>query len=67
MSRGDHEEARHFVKAATDSSALKEARKETLSDVIDMDMHSIHAVSLVKKESGKVDPYHIYIPLMIGT
>ena len=60
LSRGDHEEARNFVKAATDSSALKEARKETLSDIIDMDMHSIHAVSLVKKESDKVDPYHIY-------
>ena len=60
MSRGDHEGAKNFVKAATDSSALKEARKETLSDIIDMDMHSIHAVSLVKKESDKVDPYHIY-------
>ena len=60
LSRGDHEGARKFVKAATDSSALKEARKETLSDIIEMDMLSIHAVSLVKKKSDKVDPYHIY-------
>ena len=34
LSRGDHEGARKFVKAATDSSAIKEARKETLSDII---------------------------------
>ena len=60
LSRGDHERARNFVKAATDSSAFKQARKEILSDIIDMDMHSIHAVSFVKKESDKVDPYHIY-------
>ena len=60
LSRGDHEGARNFVKAATDTGALREARKETLEDIIDMDMHSIHAMSMVKKESDKVDPYHIY-------
>ena len=44
LSRGNHEGAKQFVKAATDKCALKEARKETLSDIIDMDMHSIPAV-----------------------
>ena len=46
---GGHKDARNFVKAATDTGALREARKETLEDIIDMDMHSIHAVSMVKK------------------
>ena len=50
LSRGDHEGARNFVKAATDTGALRQARKETLEDIIDMDMHSIHAVSMVKKK-----------------
>ena len=58
--RGDARSAQNFVKACTDKQALNEVRKETMEDVIGLDMHSINAVAIVKKETDKVDPYHIF-------
>ena len=60
LSRGDAKSAQNFVKACTDKQALNEARKETMQDLIGLDMHSINAVSIVKKDTDKVDPYHIF-------
>ena len=57
LSRGD---AQSFVKAHTDKQALKEAHKETMHDLIGLDMHSISAVGTVKKHTEKVDPCHIF-------
>ena len=60
LSRGDAKSAQNFVKACTDKQALNEARKETMQDLIGLNMHSINAVSIVKKDTDKVDPYHIF-------
>ena len=60
LSRGDAKSAQNFVKACTDKQALNEARKGTMQDLIGLDMHSINAVSIVKKDMDKVDPYHIF-------
>ena len=60
LSRGDAQSAQSFVKACTDKEALKEVHKETMQDLIGLDMHSINAVATVKKHTDKVDPFHIF-------
>ena len=60
IEQGYPEVAKEFVEACTDKDIVSESRRESYSELLGFDQHSVHAISIVKNKMDTVDPFYIY-------
>ena len=59
IQRGYPEVAKESVQACTDKDIVSESRRESYNELLGIDQHSVHAVSIVKNKMDTVDPFYI--------